>query len=91
MSRNITATQKYSSSIGKRFMGLYEFMGKDAGGEMIGKAVWHDMHLNQSFDAGEGFEKPPPDLPSGDQGRLPSYLPPSERYRQHYAEIDWSA
>ena len=90
-SRNLTAEQKYSASIGKRLIPLREFMGRGPHGELIGKAVYHDMHTNQSFDGGENWEIPPPDLPSGDQGRLPSYLPPSERYRYNFTKIDWSA
>lgn len=90
MSRNITPTQKYSASIGRRFLPLREFMGKGPRGEMRGQPAWHDMHTNTTYDAGENWEKPPPDLPSGDQGRLPSYLPPSRAYRERFAHIDWS-
>ena len=86
---NQKVEQKYSASVGKRFLPLREYMGKDHQGQMIGKAVWHDTYLNRSFDGGDAWEKQPPDLESGDQGRLPSYGPPSERYRQQYGKIDW--
>ena len=87
--KNVTAEQKYGSSIGKRYLPLQEFMGRGPQGEMLGKTVWHDTHLNRTFDGGTGWDKPPPDLESGDQGRLPSYLPSSERYRHNFDKIDW--
>lgn len=87
---NQRVEQRYSETVGKRWVPLKEYMGKDRHGNMIGTEVYHDMHNNRTVPAGENWETPPPDLPSGDQGRLPSYLPPSERYRQHYETIDWS-
>ena len=90
-SRNLTPEQKRSTAGFKRFLPLREFMGRARGGPLEGPCVWHDTHSNKTYPAGEEWNVPPPDLPSGDQGRLPSYLPPSERYRQHYATIDWSA
>ena len=89
-SRNVTPEQKYGSSIGRRVLPLREYAGKGPGGELQGPCVWHDTYTNRTVPAGEQWETPPPDLPSGDQGRLPSYSPPSEVYRQHYAGIDWS-
>ena len=89
--RNLTPEQKYSASIGKRMVPLREFSGRGHNGELQGPCVWHDMHTNTSYDGGENWETPPPDLPSGDQGKLPSYLPPSERYRDNFTKIDWSA
>ena len=91
MSRNITATQKYSASIGKRVLPLREFMGKGRDGTLQGPCVWHDTYTNRTVPAGDNWDMAPPDLESGDQGRLPSSSPPSEQYRQHYATIDWSA
>ena len=90
-SRNLTPEQKYSASIGKRVVPLREFSGRGRNGELQGPCVWHDMHTNRTVPAGENWEQPPPDLPSGDQGRLPSCLPPSERYRTNFAKIDWAS
>lgn len=89
-SRNLTAQQKYGTSIGKRFLPLREFVGKGRDGALQGPCVWHDMHENRTFPAGENWQTPPPDLPSGDQGKLPASLPPSAAYRQHFEQIDWS-
>jgi len=88
--QNQTVTQRYGESIGKRYVPLKEYQGKDHHGNLIGQEVWHDFRSNTTLPAGPGWETPPPDLPSGDQGRLPSSLPPSEVYRQHYQAIDWS-
>ena len=91
MSRNITATQKYSASIGKRVLPLREFSGKGRDGTLQGPCVWHDTYTNRTVPAGENWERSPPDLPSGDPGRLPSSSPPSKRYRNNFQKIDWSA
>lgn len=87
---NQSVGQRYGTTVGKRWVALREYQGKDANGALAGPAIYHDFHTNRTVHAGEQWEIPPPDLPSGDQGRLPSYLPPSAAYRQHYEKIDWS-
>ena len=90
MSHNISVAQKYSSSIGKRYLPLREFMGKDVHGAMVGREAWHDMHTNRTFDAGPNWENPPPDLPSGDAGREAFHHPPGQRFRENFGKIDWN-
>jgi len=86
---NQTATQKYSSTGHKRFVPLREFVAKDEQRNLCGPEVWHDMHDNKTYYAGDNWEHPPPDLPSGDVGRELRCQPPSRAYRHNYDGIDW--
>ena len=76
--RNLTPTEKRATAGHARFLALRQHLGKDpVTREMVGPSIWWDSHANKSYAAGENWEKPPPDLPIGDPGRRPSYLPPS--------------
>lgn len=84
---NQTVFEKYSSTGMRRFVALREAHGKIPGGSPVGPCVWYDMHANRSYPAGENWEKPPPDLPSGDVGKEPRAKPPGQAYRDNYQKI----
>lgn len=96
---SLTVDQKIGSRVSERWYPLQQMVGKDRQGRPLTQEVFVDMRSGQ--DGGEktvyyptpelGWSDSPPNLPSGDPGREAARMPPSQRYREQYAKIDWRA
>ncbi len=94
---SLTVEQKVGSRVSERMYPMRQMLGKDRHGTPITQEVFVDLRSGR--DGGEktvyypdptlGWSDSPPNLPSGDPGREAGRLPPSQRYREQYAKIDW--
>ena len=92
---NLTVTQKVGNRVSDRYWPMQVAAGKDRHGVMQTREVYVDMHSGavgrekHIVETPHGWDSPPPNLPSGDQGRQAYTLPASPAYRRNYDAIDW--
>lgn len=93
---SLTLDQKIGTRASDRFWEVKQALGKDRHGVMRYAEAYVDMASSRGgqeptlYVHEDGWNGRPPDLPSGDPGRQFAYQPPSQRYRERYAQIDWS-
>lgn len=94
---SLTVEQKIGARVSDRYWPMSQALGKRADGSWQTQEVFVDMRSGRdgrdptiAYDP-DGWSGAPPDLPSGDPGKAAAYQPPSERYRERYDAIDWSA
>ena len=92
----LTLDQKVGTRVSDRYWPLRQALGKDRHGVMQTRDVFADMRSGHpsgeaTIHWGEGgHSDSPPNLPSGDPGKELYHQPPSEKYRENFAKIEWS-
>jgi len=94
---SLTLDQKIGARVSDRWYPMQQALGKRRDGTWQTQEVFVDMKSGGpgrdpliAYDEA-GWSGSPPDLPSGDPGKAAAYQPPSERYRERWSKIDWSA